>query len=250
MSSLSSRRILITGGATGIGHACASSFAGLAADVHVLDVNKPEKAVERVRYHQADLRSQSSVDAVLDQVQEISGGLDVLVNNAGISFVGGVEDGTEAEWNQLWDVNVLGLVRATRAALPLLRQTRSPAIVNMSSCTASSGLRQRVLYSATKGAVESMTRAMAADLVAEGITVNAVSPGTVDTPFMSELAARADDPGVRRRQFEDRQPTGRMVAPNEVAQAVGFLAHPTMRSAVGSTIVVDGGMAGLHLTEA
>ncbi|WP_150461546.1 SDR family NAD(P)-dependent oxidoreductase [Nesterenkonia ebinurensis] len=250
MDSFKGRRVLITGGAKGIGHACAQTFADLAAEVHVLDIAAPEEAVEDVHYHDGDLRSQSSVEAVLQQVQEISGGLDLLVNNAGVSFVGGVETGTDEEWHWLWDINVLGFVRATRAALPLLRQASAPAIVNMSSCTATSGLRQRVLYSATKGAVESMTRAMAADLVAEGITVNAVNPGTVDTPFMSELAARAEDPALCRRQFEERQPTGRMVAPREVAQAVAFLAHPTMRSTVGSTIIVDGGMAGLHITEA
>ncbi len=250
MDSLHGRRVLITGGAKGIGHACAQTFAELAAEVHVLDVAAPEEVVEGVQYHEGDLRSQSSVDSVLRRVQHISGGLDVLVNNAGVSFVGGVETGTEDEWNKLWDINVLGFVRATRAALPLLRQANAPAIVNMSSCTATSGLRQRVLYSATKGAVESMTRAMAADLVTEGITVNAVNPGTVDTPFMAELAARAEDPTLRRRQFEERQPTGRMVAPREVAQAAAFLAHPTMRSVVGSTIVVDGGIAGLHITEA
>src|SRR5699024_12334949 len=98
------------------------------------------------------------------------------------------------DWLRLYDVNVLGYVRATRSALPYLRQGNAPAIVNMASCTAASGLRDRALYSATKGAIESMTRAMAADLVTEGIRVNAINPGTVDTPFMERLAAEAPDP--------------------------------------------------------
>ncbi|RLV57135.1 SDR family oxidoreductase [Aeromicrobium phragmitis] len=250
MSDHKNRVVLVTGGAAGIGHACATAFAEAEARVHVLDRAEPEQPVPGVRYHRADLRDQQSVDAAVEQIEAAEGRLDVLVNNAGVSFVGGVEDGSEDQWHALWDLNVLGYVRATRAALPLLRRSEAAAIVNMSSCTAASGFRERALYSATKGAIESMTRSMAADLVAEDICVNAVNPGTVDTPFMAELASRADDPEQRRREFDERQPTGRMVRPREVALAALYLAHPAMRSSIGTVVTVDGGIAALHLTRA
>jgi NAD(P)-dependent dehydrogenase (short-subunit alcohol dehydrogenase family) len=170
------------------------------------------------------------------------------VNNAGVSFVGTIEDGSEEEWRRLYDINVMGMMRATRAALPYLRKSGAASIINMSSCTAVNGFAQRALYSASKGAVHSMTLAMAADLVKEGIRVNAVAPGTVDTPFMAELAARASDPAAKRAEFEARQPTGCMIAPQEVGEAVAYLASPAARSTVGTIIHLDGGLGPLRIT--
>lgn len=243
------RIVAITGAAAGIGWSCAEAFADAGAIVHVLDRAQPPKRAG-IRSHEVDLSDAATVHAAFEAIDAEHGRLDVLVDNAGVSFVGTVEDGDDDAWHRLFDVNVLGYVRATRAALPLLRCSSSPAIVNMSSCTAASGFRSRAAYSATKGAIESLTRAMAADLVQEGITVNAVSPGTVDTSFMADLAARAADPAAQRRAFEARQPTGRMVDPAEVALAVLYLAHPRNRSSVGTTVTVDGGIAALHLTDA
>jgi NAD(P)-dependent dehydrogenase (short-subunit alcohol dehydrogenase family) len=244
------RRILVTGGASGIGEACVEHFLSLGAAVASLDI-KPSASSHTEHLHLiADLRDAAAVSSAVAQVSERFGGLDTLVNNAGVSFVGTIEDGTEDDWNRLWDINVMGYVRSTRAALPALRRSDSAAIVNVSSLTATSGLRQRAAYTATKGAIESMTRAVAADLVSEGITVNAVNPGTVDTPFMTELAARADDPVQRRADFDARQPIGRMVTPTEVAHAVAYFAHPLSRSTTGSTLMVDGGIFNLHMTRA
>ncbi|WP_413318061.1 SDR family oxidoreductase [Agrococcus sp. 1P02AA] len=243
------RIVAITGGAAGIGWSCAEAFADAGALVHVLDRAMPPGRAG-MRCHQVDLRDAETVQAAFDAIEAEHGRLDVLVDNAGVSFVGTIEDGDDDAWHRLFDINVLGYVRATRAALPLLRRSSAAAIVNMSSCTAASGFRSRAAYSATKGAIESLTRAMAADLVREGITVNAVSPGTVDTPFMADLAARAADPDAQRRAFEARQPTDRMVDPVEVALAVLYLAHPRNRSSVGTTVTVDGGIAALHLTDA
>lgn len=250
MTGFEQRVVLVTGGAAGIGHACVRSLVDAGAVVHALDRDAPVEAVAGAQYHRADLRDQAAVETVVEAIVATTGRLDVLVNNAGISFVGDVETGSEDEWHLLWDVNVLGYVRTLRAALPHLRRGDRPAVVNMTSCTAESGFRDRALYSATKGAVEAMTRSVAADLVSDGITVNAVSPGTVDTPFMTELAWRADDPAGRRRDFEERQPTGQMVDPAEVAHAVLYLTHPLNRSSVGTVVTVDGGIAALHLTRA
>lgn len=244
------RRVLVTGGASGVGEACVSHFLGLGARVASIDIKPCTGADTDYLHLVADLRDNSAVSIAVARVAEQFGGLDVLVNNAGVSFVGTIEDGSENDWNRLWDINVMGYVRSTRAALPLLRQSDSAAIVNVSSLTATSGIRQRAAYTATKGAIESMTRAVAADLVGEGITVNAVNPGTVDTPFMAELAARAEDPIQRRADFDSRQPIGRMVTPAEVAHAVAYFAHPLSRSTTGSTLMVDGGIFNLHMTRA
>lgn len=250
MNGFDARVIVITGGAAGIGAACAAALHEHGAVVHVLDRQTPAEPVAGVQAHRADVTDDASVAEAIEAIGAQHGRIDVLVNNAGVSRVGGIEDGDLADWTTLWDVNVLGYVRATRVALPWLRRSASPAIVNVSSCTAASGFRSRAAYSATKGAIEAMTRSVAADLIAEGIVVNAVQPGTVDTPFMAALAERSDDPAERLQDFADRQPTGRMVAPAEVAHAVAYLAHPHSRSTVGSTVVVDGGIAALHLTRA
>lgn len=244
------RVVLVTGAAAGIGHACVARFAARGDEVVGVDRDAPATPVPGVTYHRVDVTDAAAIASLVDQVRDVHGGLDVLVNCAGISYVGGVEDGTDAEWLHLWDVNVMGYVRMIRGFLPALRESRSAAIVNVSSCTAVSGFRQRAAYSATKGAVEALTRSVAADLVAEGITVNAVQPGTVSTPFMEELAARAEDSGATWRAYSDRQPTGRMVTPEEVAAAVAYLADPLSRSAVGAVLVVDGGIANLHITQA
>ena len=153
-----------------------------------------------------------------------------MVNNAGIGAVGTVEDNDDAEWHRVLDVNVLGIVRTTRAALPLLRQAArergQAAIVNTCSIAAIAGLPQRALYSATKGAVYSLTLAMAADHVAEGIRVNCVTPGTADTPWVGRLLDAAPDPVAERAALNARQPMGRLVSADEVAAAIAYLASP------------------------
>lgn len=245
------RVVVVTGGASGVGRACVELLMSEGASVASIDLATTASDLGQPTFELVgDVRDQASMDTAMTAVAEEFGGIDVLVNNAGISFVGGVEDGDEEEWRRVFDVNLMGYVRSTRAALPHLRRSESPSIVNVSSTTATSGFRRRSLYSATKGAIEALTRSMAADLVSEGITVNAVNPGTVDTPFMTELAERTENPAATRAAFEARQPTGRMVHPREVGRAVAYCAHPDNRSLVGSTIVVDGGILGLHITEA
>lgn len=236
---------IVTGGAAGIGQAVVQVLLERGALVASLDLTTngvPEGATALV----ADLRDQAAVSDAISHFAQQYGRIDVLINNAGISFVGGIEDGSEEDWHRVYDVNVMGQMRATRAALPFLRRSAHPAIVNMSSCTAVNGIPQRALYSATKGAIHAMTLSMATDLIAEGIRVNAVSPGTVDTPFMEELAARSPDPQAKRAQFAARQPTGHMVAPREVGEAVAYLAHPAARSTVGTILHLDGGMGPLR----
>jgi 2-keto-3-deoxy-L-fuconate dehydrogenase len=189
----------------------------------------------------------ASVRAALAVVLPELGGLDVLVNNAGVGASGGVEANSDQEWRRVLDINVVGLVRVTRACLPALRASNSAAIVNTCSIAATAGLPDRALYSASKGAVLALTRAMAADLIADGIRVNAVNPGTADTPWVSRLLEAAADPAAERAALEARQPQGRLVSAAEVASAIVYLTSPAAGSTTGTALEVDGGMAGLRL---
>lgn len=238
--------VVVTGGAAGIGRAVAEAFVAAGAQVAVLDRDVSNSPLGTLAL-ECDVGSDSAVQSAIQRFGDTHDRIDVLVNNAGVSYPATVEDGPLEDWHRIFDINVLGYVRATRAALPYLRHSSSAAIVNMSSCTAATGLRRRVLYSATKGAIEAMTRAMAADLLHEGIRVNCVSPGTVDTPFIQKLIAEAPEPAAQRQVYNERQPTGFMVSSQEVAQAVLYLAHPAARSTVGTVLTVDGGMASLRL---
>jgi NAD(P)-dependent dehydrogenase (short-subunit alcohol dehydrogenase family) len=198
----------------------------------------------------ADVTDDASVRAAIDAVVDHFGRLDVLVNNAGIGAQGGVEDNPDDEWHRVYDVNVVGMVRVTRAALPALRTSPAAAIVNTCSVAANVGLPQRALYSATKGAVLGLTRAMAADHLREGIRVNCVNPGTADTPWVGRLLAAATDPAAERAALEARQPHGRLVSAAEVAGAVAYLASPRSGSTTGTSITVDGGLESLRLRPA
>jgi 2-keto-3-deoxy-L-fuconate dehydrogenase len=238
-------RALVTGGASGIGLATAQRFLADGATVAVLD--RAERGPAGVSYVRADVTDDAQVRAAVAEVVSSLGGLDVLVNNAGIGAQGGVEANPDDEWHHVLDVNVLGMVRVTRAALPALRASTHAAIVNTCSIVATAGLPDRVLYSASKGAVLSLTRAMAADLIGEGIRVNAVNPGTADTPWIGRLLAAADDPAAERAALEKRQPHGRLVSADEVAGAIAYLAAPASGSTTGTWLAVDGGMAGLRL---
>jgi NAD(P)-dependent dehydrogenase (short-subunit alcohol dehydrogenase family) len=245
MGSFDGMRALITGGASGIGLATAQRLARDGARVAVLDL--AESGPAGVEYVRADVRDDASVRAAVAQAVDTLGGLDVLINNAGIGAQGGIEANDDDEWHRVLDVNVLGLVRVTRAALPALRNSEHAAIVNTCSIAATAGLPNRALYSASKGAVLSLTQAMAADLIGEGIRVNAVNPGTADTPWIGRLLDSAEDPAAERAALEARQPHGRLVSADEVADAIAYLASPAAGSTTGTTLAVDGGMAGLRL---
>jgi NAD(P)-dependent dehydrogenase (short-subunit alcohol dehydrogenase family) len=239
-------RVLVTGGASGIGLATAHLLADRGARVAVLDrevagVGPPLLALE------ADVTDDAAVRAAVEEAVEHLGGLDVLVNNAGVGAQGTVEDNDDEEWRRVFDINVLGMARVARAALPHLRASERAAIVNTSSIAATAGLPQRALYSATKGAVLSLTLAMAADHVREGVRVNCVTPGTADTPWIGRLLDAAPDPGAERAALEARQPMGRLVSAEEVAEAIAYLASPGAGATTGTVLAVDGGMQGLRL---
>jgi len=238
---------VVTGGASGIGQAACSCFLREGARVGALDISPISLDSPHALPFVADVTDQKSMDDAMAAVAQRFGGIDVLVNNAGISAVGSVEENTDEEWARVLDVNVIGIVRGTKAALPYLRRSAHAAIVNTTSIAAMAGLVKRALYSASKGAVHALTLAMAADLISEGIRVNTVAPGTADTPWVGRLLARTSDPAEERRKLEARQPMGRMVSADEVAAAMLYLVSPSAGATTGMSLAVDGGMSGLRL---
>ncbi|WP_198668888.1 SDR family NAD(P)-dependent oxidoreductase [Homoserinimonas sp. OAct 916] len=239
---------IVTGGASGIGASTARALAAGGARVAVFDLN-PDAGSGMLGVR-CDVADDASVRAAVDRVVEEFGRIDIVVNNAGIGAQGSVEDNDDDEWTRVLDVNVLGMMRVSRAALPHLRESPAAAIVNTSSVAATAGLQQRALYSASKGAVLSLTRAMAADHLREGIRVNCVSPGTADTPWIGRLLEKADNPVAERAALNARQPHGRLVSPDEIADAVAYLASPRSGSTTGVSLAVDGGMQNLRLRPA
>ncbi|MCV9996602.1 SDR family oxidoreductase [Paeniglutamicibacter sp. ZC-3] len=237
---------VVTGGASGIGRATAEELTARGASVAVLDLN-PEEAPVGATGFLCDVGSTESVTTAIQAVVERFGGIDILVNNAGIGAQGDVAANTDDEWDRVLNVNVKSIARLSRSALPHLRASKHAAIVNTSSIAATAGLPQRVLYAASKGAIQAMTLSMAADHVREGIRVNCVNPGTANTPWIVNLLGSEEDPEAERAALNSRQPHGRMVEPNEVAQAICYLASPRNGSTAGISLAVDGGMNGLRL---
>lgn len=236
---------VVTGGASGIGAAIVRRLRAEGATVAVFDL-RPEGADADLAVA-VDVTDDASVRRGIDEVVARFGRLDVVVNNAGIGAQGDIAANDDAEWARVLDLNVVGIARVSRAALPHLRKSPAAAIVNTSSIAATAGLPQRALYSASKGAVLSLTLAMAADHLREGIRVNAVNPGTADTPWVGRLLDSADDPAAERAALEARQPHGRLVSADEVADAVAYLASPRAGSTSGVALAVDGGMQALRL---
>ncbi|MFE0631460.1 SDR family NAD(P)-dependent oxidoreductase [Streptomyces sp. NPDC058864] len=236
---------IVTGGATGIGLATAETLAARGARVAVLD-HAPGRAPGHLHALAADMADDASVRWAVGRAVEDLGGLDILVNNTGTGAVGTVEENPDGEWRRVLELNLLGVVRASRAALPYLRRSPYASIVNISSVTATAGLPRQALYAASEGAVLALTLAMAADHLPEGVRVNCVTPGTVDTPWVERLIAAAPDPAAERAALEARQPSGRLVTVQQVADAVAYLAGPSAAAVTGTALPVDGGLHALR----
>lgn len=246
MAEFSGLVAVVTGGASGIGLATARLLAERGATVAVLDLAH-DGLPEPLHGFTADVSDRTSVGAAIEAVAERFGGIDIVVNNAGISAVGTVEANDDAEWARVLSINVTGMARVTAAALPHLRRSEAASVVNLCSIAALNGLPERALYGASKGAVLALTYALATDHVREGIRVNCVSPGTVHTPFVDRMLAGFADPVKERAALDARQATGRMVTPEEVAGAIAYLASPLAGSTTGSALEVDGGVHNLRM---
>jgi NAD(P)-dependent dehydrogenase (short-subunit alcohol dehydrogenase family) len=245
---LDGRRAIVTGAGAGIGRAIAARFAAEGARVLVADLDD-DAAGEVVRElgapalaHTVDVSDEQSVAAMIARAVDEWGGLDVLVNNAGIGIAATTPDTDAQDWRRVLDVCLTGTFFGMKHAIPAMRAAGGGSIVNMSSVAALVGVADRAAYCAAKGGILALTRAAAIDHVDEGIRVNCIAPGTVDTPWIDRITAGYDDPAAARTAMEARQPHGRLVAPEEIAAMAAYLASDEAGSVIGAAMVVDGGM--------
>lgn len=246
MSDFAGLVAIVTGGAAGIGLATAKLLSSRGAAVAVLDL-RPEGLPDGMMGVPVDVSDDEQVASAVEAVIKRFNRLDVVVNNAGIGAIGDVTVNGDDEWLRVLDVNVVGMVRVARHAIPHLRRSPAASIVNVGSIVAWAGMADRALYSTSKGAVHALTLAMAANHVREGIRVNCVAPGSADTPWIDRSLAQAADPEAARAALEAFQPTGRLVTAEEVAGAIAYLASPLSSASVGTVLAVDNGMYGLRL---
>lgn len=242
MSEFAGLTAAVTGAGSGIGLETAKLLKERGAKVYGLDINEGGMS-GTAEFIKCDVGDDASVAEAFKSIPS----LDILINNAAISSVGNVEANTSEEWAKSFNINVIGIARTSRNAMPLLRKSKSAAIVNTCSVAATSGIPLRAIYSATKGAVLSLTMAMATDHLKDGVRVNCVNPGTADTPWVQRLLAQAADPAKERAALEARQPMGRLVSPKEVASAICYLASPLQGSTTGISLPVDGGLQYLRI---
>ncbi len=237
---------IITGGGSGIGLAVVKGLKERGATVFGFDINQGEMA-PFATFIKCDIADAASVESAFAEFKKASNKLDILINNAGIGSLTTVEKENDENWHKVLNVNVVGTARVSRSAIPLLRESKSAAIVNTASIAGTDGVPNRAAYSASKGAVLALTLAMATDHLIDGIRVNAVNPATTDTPWVKRLLDQSPDAKAARSALEARQPMGRLVSPAEIASAIIFLASPLQASVTGTTINIDGGMHSLRI---
>ena len=252
MGMLDGKVSLVTGGGNGIGRGIALRFASEGAAVGVLDVKSADCAnvareIERLGGRAltlpANVTEAAEVSAAVKQLCGAFGLINVLVHNAGVMPVGTIDQTSEADWDRVFAVNVKGAYLCCREIIPLMRQQGGGSIILMASITGVNGLPGLAAYSATKGALISMERAMAIDHARESIRVNSVSPGTIDSPMLHAVVAVAPNPDQTRRAFDEVQPRGRVGTIDEVAAVFAFLASDQSSYVSGANISVDGGMS-------
>jgi NAD(P)-dependent dehydrogenase (short-subunit alcohol dehydrogenase family) len=242
------RAVLVTGSTRGIGRATAEAFLEAGARVAIngrtaASVEAGRAALSRAERTVAapgDMGTVAGCEAAVAAAVEGLGGLDVLVNSAGVYWTRPVAACDEADWDAMMDVNLKGTFFATRAALPALRQSGAGAVVNLASDAGLLGYADSSLYCASKAGVIGLTRALALELVGE-VRVNCVCPGWVDTDMADTFAAQAADPAAARREMAAFSPLGRMAKPREIARAILFLASADAAFITGIALPLDGG---------
>ncbi|PYM13554.1 MAG: short-chain dehydrogenase [Verrucomicrobia bacterium] len=252
MFSLQKKIALVTGAGSGIGAAIAETFARAGAFVFVTD--RDEKSGREVadkikaRKNQAeflslDVTSEEICERVARTVLASKGRLDVLVNNAGIGHVGTMMQTTGADMDRLYSVNVRGVFNVTKVFLPEMLKRKSGNIINLASIGGVVGVRDRMAYCTTKFAVAGMTKSVALDHAKDGIRVNCICPGRVETPFVSARLAEYSDPEKARQEMAATQALGRMGRPEEIAAAALYLASDESAFVTGTEFIIDGGFS-------
>ncbi len=248
MERLAGKRAIVTGAANGIGRAIALRLASEGARVVIADLNEDDaqgvadEIEGETLVHKTDVTQDGEVEALVGRTVSEWGGLDVMVNNAGVGVAGTAVTTTEEEYERVIDVCVRGTFYGMKHAIPAIVDAGGGSVINMSSVAALVGLVDRAVYSAAKGAIYSMTRASAIDHVGEGVRVNCIAPGTVDTPWVARITSGYDDPEEARANMRARQPHGRLVTPEEIAAMAAYLASDESASVIGACMVVDGGV--------
>jgi NAD(P)-dependent dehydrogenase (short-subunit alcohol dehydrogenase family) len=247
VGALAGKLAVVTGAGSGIGRSIAQRFASEGARVVVGDID--EAAAQRTAAElegeavarRVDVTSSAEVAALIATAREL-GGLDVLVNNAGIGVAATTPETDESDWERIIAVNLTGTFLCMKHAVPLMLGRPGASIINISSIAALVGLPERAAYSAAKGGILALTRAAAIDHIGDGVRVNCIVPGTVETPWVDRITADRPDPEAAREQMRARQPHGRFVQPDEIAAMAAFLASDAAASIVGAAMIVDGGM--------
>ncbi|MFO7301581.1 MAG: SDR family oxidoreductase [Acidobacteriota bacterium] len=249
MFRLDNRRALVTGAGSGIGEATAFALASRGAMVYVADRDEPNgrRVADAIRATGAqasfvalDVTDAAACAAVAARV-EGEGPLDVLVNNAGIGHVGTITTTNGEDLDRLYAVNVRGVFNVTKAFIGPMLDRRRGSIVNIASIGGIVGIRDRLAYCTTKFAVVGLTKSMALDHAQQGVRVNCVCPGRVETPFVSARLREYPDPEAAYREMASTQAIGRMGRPDEIAAAVVYLASDEAAMITGSALIIDGG---------
>jgi 2-keto-3-deoxy-L-fuconate dehydrogenase len=252
MFSLQNKITLVTGAGSGIGAAIAETFAKAGAFVFVTDrdekggretIRTIESREGQGAFLKLDVSSEEDCQQIAQTVLDGKGRLDVLVNNAGIGHVGTLLQTTAQDLDRLYSVNVRGVFNVTRAFLPAMLERKSGSIVNLASIGGVVGVRDRVAYCATKFAVVGLTKSIALDHAKDGVRVNCICPGRVETPFVAARLAEYPDPEKARREMAATQAVGRMGRPEEIAAAAVYLASDESAFVTGSEFVIDGGFS-------
>ena len=235
--------MLVTGASSGIGEAVVTRLLDEGATVVAADVKDAVNKNRSVDFVRLDVSLEADWQAAKEVIKERHGGLDVLINNAGILRESPIADMPIEEWNSLISVNLTGVFLGCKTMVPMLSQSESPAIVNLASIDALRGSRNHAAYAATKGGVVAMTRALAVELSDRGIRVNAICPGTVRTPMVQQMFSDADDPVALEETRVSAHPIGRISTTEEQAAAIVFMAGPDANFITGVALSVDGGRA-------